>query len=83
MTLLMLRLCQLGTLRMLSIIVTVLTATAVLVSVVMMVNFFASSESWEVDNNADIGVVCFFVFDLVAHMAHGLCGIFCMMDINI
>ena len=68
------------TLKMLKLHMSALTLSGIVVSVVMIVDFFYTSESWEVDSANEIAVLCFYNFDIFVNLTVGINMYCCQTD---
>ena len=59
---------------------TILTLTGILVSLIMVVQYFNHLDSWEVHTPTDVAVLCFYIFDMLFNLSIGINTYCCQME---
>ena len=69
------------TFNVLKIQMTILTFTGIIVSLIMVIQYFNRSESWEVDDASKVAILCFYIFDMVINLVIQINVSCCQMEI--
>ena len=70
-------------LRALQVHMTFLTTSGIIVSLIMTIQYFNYSDSWNVDNAEKAAVLCFYIFDMVANLSFEINTYFCQVEMEL